>query len=274
MASVPVIDCLFSPESQGKLALPRCATPDPALLRAMDRAGVMHLLLAPCRHWQCERHWICGEIQIDEIVQYTASAPMHFSGLAGYNPYAIQESLDRIDQAIKDFAFRGVHVLTEGGDVPLDDKRMYPLYGKCAQLGIPVVIQVGVSMASIAKPADLVPVARDFPELVVVAGICGSIDLSATLQVIEHFPNVYFAFDGLVPDPHDVSAFLHSPLAAERAMFGSNGLPWLDLIEGIARLEMPEDRLRAFLWENASRVFQIEAKGIVRLPAQNVAFAE
>jgi len=274
MSSVPVIDCLFSPETQNKLTLPKCATPDPGLLRAMDRAGVLHLLLAPCRRWQCERHWICGEIQIDEIVQYTASAPTHFSGLAGYNPYAIQESLDRIDQAVSDFAFRGVYVLTEESDVPLDDKRMYPLYGKCAQRGIPVVIQVGISMASIAKPADLIPVARDFPELTIVAGICGSIDLSAMLQVIEHFPNVYFAFDGLLPDPHDVSTFLHSPLAAERSMFGSNGLPWLDLIEGIARLEMPEERLRTFLSENASRVFRIEAKATVRLPPQNVAFAE
>ncbi len=258
MPGVPIIDCLFSldliehsdpPQSPSEQAK--------TLVRDMDRSAIGHVLLSPCRRWRCADHWQPDGISLAEVTKLEHEQPSRFSVLASYNPYAIPESLARIDSAVRAGA-RGVFLQTEGSDVRLADTRMYPLYARCRQLGIPLVVQVGVSMSNIARVDELSIVAGDSPELRVIAGICGPIDLSAVIKLCDHAPNVSFAFDGALVCPGDVTLFRNSAIARDRAMFGSNGCRWVDLIEGFARLELSFDAMRAFLCDNASRIFRID----------------
>ena len=103
----------------------------------------------------------------------------------------------------------------------------------------------------------MAPIAEEFPELKLIAGICGPIELPATLELCERYSNVYFAFDGSLIFPDDIRRFRNSELSRHRAMFGSNGHRWLNLIEGIARLEMPYESVRAFMHDNAASVMRL-----------------
>src|SRR5438128_809426 len=54
--------------------------------------------------------------------------------------------------------------------LPADDRRYYPFYAKCVELGIPLSIHTSANWTSVAvndlgHPRHLDPVARDFPEL-------------------------------------------------------------------------------------------------------------
>ncbi len=252
MPGVPIIDCLFSLES-----LPPDRVPKPdELAQLMDRAAIDHVLLTPCRSWRCERHWGPSGISLSEINTFLGAQPQRFSGVVGYSPYAIPESLALVDLALE-HGYCAAYVQTEGSEIGVAESRLYPLYSRCAHGGVPVIIQVGVSMSNIAAPEDLSTVATDFPELKIVAGVCGPIDLPTVLSLCEKHANVYFAFDGSLLFPEDVRRFRNSDAALRRAMFGSNGLRWLDLMDSFGRLELPFEFMKAFLHDNAETVFQV-----------------
>jgi uncharacterized protein len=254
MPGVPIIDCLFSLESVTRdLRLePR------ALAREMDRAAIDRVLLNPCKHWRCEQHWGPDGISLADVNAFVTSWPNRFGGLAAYDPYAIPESLALIELALEN-EYSGVYVQTEGADVAVADPRMYPLYGKCLSDNIPVVVQVGAAAAKFATQEELAKIAEDFPDLKIIAGVCGTIDLPGMLSLCERHPNIYFAFDGSLPFPNDIRRFRNSEIARHRAMFGSNGCHWVDLLDGVARLEMPYESVRAFMHDNAAAVLRIGA---------------
>jgi predicted TIM-barrel fold metal-dependent hydrolase len=253
MPGFPIIDCLYSMESFSLERNPGARE----LTREMDCAAMDRVLLTPCRRWRCEKHWGPDGISLADVNAMVTAMPQRFTGMASYSPFAIAESLALIELAVEN-GYCGVYVQTEGFETGLADSRMVPLYRKCQALGIPVIIQAGVSMSQIAAIDDLSAVAEDYGELKIIAGICGAIDLPTTLQLCERFSNVYFAFDGSLLLPDDVRRFRHSEIAWQRAMFGSNGCRWLDLIDGFARIELPYDFMRAFMHDNAATIFQLE----------------
>ena len=260
MPGVPIIDCLFSLES-----VSRERTPNPKeLAREMDRAAIDRVLLTPCRRWRCERHWGPDGISLAEVNALVTAMPQRFAGLAAYDPYAVPESMALIELAMEN-DFRGVYVQTEGSDLGLRDSRLQPLYMKCEREAIPLIVQVGVSMSNIAAPGDLAAVAEEFPQLKIVAGVCGAIDLPNVLALCEHYANMYFAFDGSLIFPDDIRRFRNSEIAFQRAMFGSNGCRWLDLIDSFARIELPYDSMRAFLHDNAAAVLKVDVREEVSL---------
>jgi predicted TIM-barrel fold metal-dependent hydrolase len=254
MAGVPIIDCLFSLESieHDHRLEPR------ELAREMDRAAIDRVLLNPCKRWRCEQHWGTDGISLADVNTFVTAMPHRFGGLAAYDPFAIPESLALIELAFEN-DYSGVFVQTEDADIRLNDPRMYPLYAKCLNDRIPLLIQVGASPSNMAAQDDLVKLAEEFPDLQIVAGVCGAIDLTAMLSLCERLKNFYFAFNGSLPFPKDIQRFRNSEIARQRAMFGSNGCRWLDLLDGVARLEMPYESVRAFMHDNAASVLRIGA---------------
>ena len=252
MPGVPIVDCLFPLESISTDRLPEPRE----LAREMDRAAIDRVLLNPCQRWRCERHWGPDGISLADVNSFVTAMPQRFGGLAAYDPYTIPESMALIELAIEN-EYSGVYVQKEGADLSLSDSRMIPLYRKCQAAEIPVIVQVGLSMSNIATIEALAPIAEEFPELKLIAGICGPIELPATLELCERYSNVYFAFDGSLIFPDDIRRFRNSELSRHRAMFGSNGHRWLNLIEGIARLEMPYESVRAFMHDNAASVMRL-----------------
>jgi len=263
MPGVPIIDVLFSLDSLSQEHLPQPLE----LAKEMDRAAIDRVLLTPCRRWRCERHWGADGVSHAEVNSFVTALPQRFTGLAAYNPYAVPESLALLELAIEN-DYCGAYVQTEGSDVGVAESRMYPLYSRCQHAGIPVIIQVGVSMSNIAAPEELSTVAEDFSTLKIVAGVCGPIDLPATLALCERYSNLYFAFDGSLLFPDDIRRFRNSEVALHRAMFGSNGCRWLDLIDCFARIDLPYEFMRAFMHDNAGTVFQLagvtEKQGVAR----------
>jgi predicted TIM-barrel fold metal-dependent hydrolase len=252
MPGVPIIDCLFSLESVSRDHLPEPRE----LTREMDRAAIDRVLLAPCKNWRCERHWGPDGISLAEVNAFVTAMPHRFSGLASYNPFAIPESMALVDLAIE-HGYCGVYVQTCGSDLSLSDPRMQPLYRRCQAADMPVIVQVGPAITSIASPEDLAPIAEAFPDMKIVAGISGPIHLTTILELCERNANFYFAFDGSLPFPNDNRRFRQSELAQRRAMFGSNGCRWIDLLDNIARLDMPYKSTQAFMHDNAASVMRM-----------------
>src|SRR4051794_4711666 len=152
MPTLGIIDTLFSMESPSTVIhLAKCGDTVADCVAAMDAAGIRKVVLAPCKRWDCERHYVCEDIQIDEVRRCVAARPDRFAGLAAYNPHEISESMQQVEQALRVSDFRGVYIPWNADGVRLQDASMYPLYARCVELNVPVMVQFNGAGEAVVK---------------------------------------------------------------------------------------------------------------------------
>ncbi len=260
------IDVLFHPISRTGA----CRAHPPAESE-LDNAGIELVLVSQCKKWSCDRQWMCVDTRLDHVLRYT-DASRRYIGLAGYNPFDIGESLREIELAVTTHAFRGLYMHTASFNLPLGDARMYPLFAKAAELGVPLLLQ-----SAPVRLAELDRITNDFPELsLVLAQPSPDIaDLSAIAQACE---NVCFALDPAalihlihqwttlaVAQDDSCSSFL-SEVFQPRCMWGSNGLDWRDALHTVNSFPLLSETKASFLHHNAARVFALGQPPASRMP--------
>ena len=95
--------------------LPRFASME-EMQRQMDEAGVEKVFITQCKMWSYWRKWMYMDTKLEDVLQYTEAYPNRFVGLAGYNPFRINESLKEIELAVTKHGFKGVYVHIYGFD--------------------------------------------------------------------------------------------------------------------------------------------------------------
>ena len=145
------------------------------------------------------------EIHVDEVYPELQKAPDRLFGYAGINPtLPIRETLKYLDYAIGELGFRGVHVYPHWWGIRIDDRRYWPIYAKCEELGAPIMMQVGSptprNRAMIAaKPSWLDPVAFDFPGLTILGIHIGTPWVHEMIMMCRNYENVYIIADAHRP---------------------------------------------------------------------------
>jgi predicted TIM-barrel fold metal-dependent hydrolase len=236
-----------------------------AMLQTMDASGVDKVFITQTKMWSYRNHWMYMDTQLEEVTQYTTKYPERFVGLAGYNPFRIPESLREIEIAVKQYNFRGVYIHIYGFDIPLADRKMYPLYAKCAELDIPVSMQVGHVLEGMpsehGRPMYLDQIASDFPDLKIVGAHTGWPWVDELISACYKWENIYFGIDAWLPKylKPEIVQFIGSRLGFERCLWGTNGLPWKQSLDQVAQLQMRDEARRNLLRDNAVRLFKLAA---------------
>lgn len=227
-------------------------------IAAMDEGGVGTGLLSA---------WYGPEgslISNDEVSGFVAVAPDRLRPVAGADlrrpMEGVRELRDRRDEGF--VGFRSLPWLWE---VPPTDRRYYPLYAACVDLGLPFCTQVGhtgpLRPSETGRPIPYIDqVAIDFPELTIVCGHIGYPWTQEMIAVADKHPNVYIDTSAYAAHryPPELVAYLKGR-GAHKVLFGSN-YPMLTAskaLEHLANLGLSEETERAFLRENAERVFHL-----------------
>ncbi len=238
----------------------------PTMLAAMDEAGVENVFISQCKMWSYRRKWMYMDTRLEEVLQYTEAHPQRFAGLAGYNPFNIRESLREIEQAVRRHGFKGVYVHIYGFDIPLDDRKMYPLYALCAELDVPVVMQVGHVLegmpSDVARPMYLDRIVCDFPDLKLVGAHTGWPWVDELLSVCTKWDNVWFGVDAWMPRylSAPIVQFINSRMGRDRCLWGTNGLPWKENLRQLDELGLKPEVKRKLLRDNARELFKLGAE--------------
>lgn len=231
------------------------------LIEAMDDAGVAAVLATDLLAWSYQRQTRFALDMTDEIQALAERHPGRVHGLADYDPFHIRESLEKVERDVEERGFRGVYVHVYGFDIPLDHRRMYPLYALCEGLGVPVSMQVGHVLEAMpsehGRPIQLDRIACDFPELTLVGTHTGWPWVEEAVAVARKWPNVHLSTSAWLPSQlsPDFVAFMRSRAGSEKVLFGSNGLSWERYLEEIRELDLREDTVEKVLVENPRRVF-------------------
>jgi predicted TIM-barrel fold metal-dependent hydrolase len=235
-------------------------TPDPAALDALlVDEGVDHALLF------CEYSPRATGIQaIEDVVPIARFNPNRFSLVANVNPHLhfpllgeLQRQLDLGAVALKLHPVHGV--FDPGG------KELYPVFARCSDLGIPVIVHSGVSsfpgaQTSCGNPELLLDAIDYFPDLPFVFAHGGRgwwYDVAAFMAQTKR--NVWLDLAGLPPKklPEYYQRF-DLTRVAQKMIFGTDwpGVPGARRnVEALMGLGFPDETLTAVLSGNARKIF-------------------
>ena len=187
---------------------------------------------------------------------------------ASLNPYVEGDLAGRLEQLVLEQGFRGIKVYPVYQHHYTNDPRLYPLYAKAQQLGIPALVHTGSSVFQGARikygdPLHLDDVAIDFPELVLLMAHGGRpFWYEQAFWMARRHPNVYLEVSGL-PGRRLLEYFPRLEEIAEKVVYGSDwpGNPYLRRnIEAILDLPLGVEAKALILGGNAARLLRLEAE--------------
>jgi len=245
--------------------IPEGELPIEATLGAMDAAGVDVGLLTAW-HSPTDGALISNE----EVAGWVGAHPDRFAGLAAVPLSRPMEAVRELRRCVQELGFVGLRMLPWMWECPPTDRRFYPLYAACVELGVPFCTQVGhTGPLRPSEPGRPIPyidqIAIDFPELVIVGGHVGYPWTEEMVAVARKHENVYIDTSAYTSRrlPDELIAYLRTRSGGEKVLFGSN-YPMIapaDALAGIERLGLDDAGRGRYLAGNAVRVFGLEPRG-------------
>ncbi|MEZ5131554.1 MAG: amidohydrolase family protein [Mycobacterium sp.] len=235
--------------------------PIEATLEQMDAAGVDVALLTAWRGPYGQ-----DLISNDQVAQWVAAHPSRFAGLASVDLDRPMEAVRELRRRVRDDGFVGLRMLPWLWDAPPTDRRYYPLYAECVELGVPFCTQVGhtgpLRPSETGRPIPYIDqIAIDFPELTIVCGHVGYPWTEEMVAVARKHPNVYIDTSAYTVRrfPAELVAFMKTRTGGRKVLFGSN-FPMIGpahCLEGLDDLQLSEAIRADFLGGNAERIFAV-----------------
>ncbi len=194
-----------------------------------------------------------------------AEYPDRFFRLTSVDPNRGMDGIRDLEVAVREHGVRGVHIFPAGllPQVPINDKKMYPIYAKCVELDIPIFLNAGVPGPRVPMDCQYVghfdEVCWFFPELRIVArhGCEPWEELMVKLMI--KWPNLHYSPSAFAPK-HYPQAILDyaNTRGADKFVFAGYYPAGLSLDRTFAELdelELNDDVWPKFLRENALRIF-------------------
>ena len=232
--------------------------PDPvaAVLTLMDRHGIEKAMLG---------------IGFEETASTRAlrDHPDRFFGSFNVDPNRGMEGIRDLVKAYETLGIKAAIAFPAGmlPQVPINDKKFFPVYAKCVELDIPICCTTGIAgprVPSACQATELIDeVCWSFPELKFVMrhGAEPWAELAAKLML--KWPNLYYSTSAFAPRyyPKAIVDFANTR-GADKVMYAGYFPMGLDL--GRIFQELPQVPFRDEVWpkflrENAVRVFQLDA---------------
>lgn len=229
-----------------------------ATVAALDAAGVD---LALTSAWVAPRNVM---ISNDEVAAFVEGTGGRLAGVGSVDLSRPMAAVREVRRCVLTLGFKAIRVLPWLWEVPPTDRRFYPVYTACCDLGVPFCTQIGhtgpLMPSEPGRPLYLDQVAIDFPELTIVGGHIGHPWTDEAIAVATKHENVYI----------DTSAYTvrrYPPALVEylrghgrhKVLFGSN-YPMIlphKALEGLDTLALDDETRALFLGGNAARVYRL-----------------
>ena len=228
-------------------------------LGALESAGVSRALVSA---WHGPEG---AMISNDEVAGFVAQAPDRLLGVASVDLRRPMEAVRELRRCVEELGFKGLRMLPWLWELPPDDRRYYPLYAACVELGVPFCLQVGhAGPLRPSEPGRPIPyldrVACDFPELTIVGGHIGYPWTTEMIAMATKYENVFIDPSAYKPSryPDELVAFMQKH-GRRKVLFGSN-FPMIQPAACVAQLDalgLDEEARALFLAGNAERVFRL-----------------
>lgn len=199
----------------------------------------------------------------DSVNAFMQQFPDMFIGFVGLDPHKGMDAMAELVRAVAEQGFGGASIDPYLARIPADHARYYPLYAKCCELGVPMVITTGPAtlvpgaVMDHASPRHIDCVACDFPQLSIIISHGGYPYVAEAILVAQRNQNVYL----------DLSEYERAPMAEayiqaantmipDKVLFAS-AHPFVDFRQSLqlyAALPFTPEVRRAVMYDNAARL--------------------
>lgn len=203
-------------------------------------------------------------ISNDEVAGFVSTAPDRLVGVGSVDISKPMQAVAEIKRCVIELGFKAIRVLPWLWEIPPTDRRFYPVYVACAELGVPFCTQIGhtgpLMPSEVGRPIYLDQVALDFPELKIVAGHIGYPWTEEAIAVATKHENVYIDTSAYTAKryPKELVNYIKTN-GRYKVLFGTN-YPMImpeKALAGLNTLELSAQTQKLFLAENAKRVFDL-----------------
>lgn len=248
------------------------ARANPAALAEPDRLGQARAMYARLAEQGVDHAVVLAEeapvttgmVTSEWVLEFTSGVE-ELHAFVCLNPLLDGDLVARLERLRTQGRVEGIKLLPSYQQFAPNDARLYPLYARAQELGLPVTFHTGTSRfpgtrLKYADPLLLDDVAVDFPRLPILLAHCGRsawFDTAAMLATLHE--NVYLEISGL-PARNLSRYFSDVHRLARKMIFGSDypGLPSIrENIRAIVELLGPESA-RLVLWENGARLLGLK----------------
>ncbi|WP_214109375.1 amidohydrolase family protein [Acrocarpospora catenulata] len=235
---------------------------------SMDDADVDVVLIPSAKMASYETSQLIWNVREEQVVEIADSAPGRVKGLFGIDPREGMAGVRRLEEWIGSGHFVGAHLHPYGFNLPVNHRRFYPFYAKCAELGVPVVMQVGHSAermpSEMGRPLLIDDIALDFPELSIVGAHTGWPWVEELIALAWKHRNVYIGTSAHHPKYWDPSLVRFANSRGKgKVLFGTD-YPVMDHKGALkAVIELPfKDEARELVVGGAARsIFKLAEPG-------------
>jgi predicted TIM-barrel fold metal-dependent hydrolase len=238
------------------------------LLEQMDEADVQIALLVA----EDYEATLGKKVRNEAIAEGVRMYPDRFRGLASVDPHKGKAAVEELEHAVKDLGMVGLTLWPCFHEMYCTDRRYYPLYEKCRELGIFVVIHTSVNFSKTAsldlgRPVYLDQVAMDFPDLTIVASHAGWPWVLEMIAVAWRHPNVLMETSAMRPKHMMKEHSGWGPLfnygnsiLSDRIMFATAWplLPFKRSVDEFRQFPLKEEVKEKWLHGNAARLLGLE----------------
>jgi hypothetical protein len=198
--------------------------------------------------------------------------PDQFIGFASVDPWKGAMAIQELERSVRELGLRGLKLHPTTQAFFPNDPQFYPLWSKCAELGIPALFhtgQTGVGSGApggggfklkYAHPMLLDDVAADFPGLTIIMAHPAVPWQEEQLAVAMHKGNVYIDLSGWSPKYfRPILVQYMGSLLQDKVLFGSDYpvlMPdrWLNDFE---KLELKPEVRQKILLDNARKLLKL-----------------
>lgn len=232
------------------------------LIREMSSLGKYRCCVSGSKRG-VDRAW--GWIENDEVSEMVKSYPDWFIGIGAIDATNRSEALEDVEKCITEYGFKAI-VMEPGTHkeaMYADDRRLYPIYEKCVELGVPVFLLAGGNAgpdATYSDPVHVEHVAIDMPKLQI-AILHGAWPwVTQVLHIAFRRPNIYLSADMYItlPGGSQYIEAINSYLS-ERFLYGTSYPfgPVVGYFERFMKLGIDERHLDKVLYRNAERLLKL-----------------
>lgn len=203
----------------------------------------------------------------ETVAEFAQQFPDRIVAFAGVDPNKGMQAVSDLEHAVRVLGLTGLNIQLYENKLPADDKKMYPIYAKCCELGIPINLHCSVnfSTSSLIKygtPLALDEVAVDFPDLTIIVSPPGWPWVHELIAIAWRHPNVYISISAVRPRLLAKAGSGYEPLFTygnsvlqDKMIFASSWplLPLQSYVEEFLSLPWKPEVLPKILRENGMR---------------------
>jgi hypothetical protein len=195
--------------------------------------------------------------------------PDRFFASIGVDPNDITGAVRKIRQAKDDADVKAVTTFPAGCNpqVPVNDRRYYPVYQTCIDLDIPIVSNAGVPGPRVPMACQQVElfddVCYDFPELRIVMRHGAEPWTELAMKLMLKWPGLYYMPSAFAPKyyPEAILKYANSR-GADKVMYAGYypmGLSLRRIHDEMQNVPLKDEVWPKFLRDNAVKVFKLDA---------------